>query len=164
MLRAAALRCICALCQVDRLSAEEVEGRVMNRLSATTSVLNSGLCEVVVQVLHDSKKSSEGVERIPGRDKVGVSDSTATMESSLAVVGLWCLVHQSERAKAMVRRQLEQLRAVSTSGLLTSALSSSVEEEEGEDEEDDGGGGKELFLDPRILRRAWKCVRSLLRP
>ena len=163
MLRVAALRCICALCQVDRLPAEELEGRVMNRLSATTSVLNSGLCEVVVQVLHDSEKSSEGVERILGRDQGGASDSATTMESSLAVVGLWCLVHQSERAKAMVRRQLEQLRAVSTSGLLTSALSSSVEEEEDEDEEDDCGG-KELFLDPRVFRRAWRCVLSLLRP
>ena len=165
MLRAAALRCVCALCQVDRLSAEEVEGRVMNRLSATTSVLNSGLCEVIVQVLYDSKQTS--ALDAAGRDQ---DDGAAAMESSLAVVGLWCLVHQSERAKAMVRRQLEQLRAVvCPSGLLltSTALSSAVEEEdEDDDDDDDGGGGdgKEFLLDPRILRRAWRCAHSLLRP
>ena len=135
MLRAAALRCVCALCQVDRLSVEQVEGRVMNRLSATTSVLNSGLCEVVVQVL----EASDGA----------VATET---ESSLAVVGLWCLIHQSERAKAMVRRQ-----SVSAAR----SLPSTAEEEGAEDEEEDSDE-KEFYLDPRILRRARRRTRSLL--
>ena len=143
-LRLATLRVICGLCQIDRLS---------QRLTATTALGNSSI-PLTLAALMISEGKGGGDKKCGSRNE----DHPHGAVRAIAAVGLWCLIHQSERIKALLK-QCPSPSLLQIDADKEDEFPFEEDSLEGDDNEEETGS---LYMHPRIVQRAFRCIQLIL--